>query len=96
MSKLSQFEHRFADFRRRAEFFFVMNLKHFCHHDAARKVRALVEFYSEDLIQADDVFDEFVTFHTMYRELTMEKHELNTRRILPFLIDNDMDHTFPI
>ena len=31
----------------------------------------------------------------MYRELSMEKHELNTHSILPFLIDNDMDRAFP-
>ena len=76
---VSQFEHRFADFRRMAlEKFAVMNPKHFYHPDAARKVRALAEFYSEDLSKADDVVDEFVTFRTMYRELSMEKHELNT------------------
>ena len=28
---VSQFEHRFADFRRMAEKFAVMNPKHFCH-----------------------------------------------------------------
>ena len=39
--------------------------------------------------------DEFVTFGTMYHELSMEKHELNTHSILPFLIDNDMDRAFP-
>ena len=84
---VSQFEHRFADFRRMAlEKFAVMNPKHFCHPDAARKVIALAEFYSEDLSKADDVVDEFATFRTMYRELSMEKHELNTHSILPFLI----------
>ena len=92
---VSQFEHRFADFRRMAEKFAVMNPKHFCHPDAAGKVRALAEFYSEDLSKADDVVDEFVTFRAMYRELSMEKHELNTHSILPFLIDNDMDRAFP-
>ena len=59
--------------------------------EEARKVRALAEFYSEDLSKTDDVVDEFVTFRTMYRELSMEKHELNTHSILPFLIDNDMN-----
>ena len=52
-----------------AEKFAVMNPKHFCHPDAARKVRALAEFYSEDLSKADDVVDEFVTFRTMYRDV---------------------------
>ena len=50
---------------------------------------------AEDLSKANDVVDEFVTFGTMYRELSMEKHELNTHSILPFLIDNDMDRAFP-
>ena len=63
--------------------------------EEALKVRALAEFYSEDLSKTDDVVDEFVTFRTMYRELSMEKHELNTHSILPFLIDNDMDRAFP-
>ena len=45
MSKLSQFEHRFAAFGRMAEKFAAMNLKRFCHPDAAQKVRALAEFY---------------------------------------------------
>ena len=50
---------------------------------------------AEDLSKADDVVDEFVTFRTMYRELSMEKHDLNTHSILPFLIANDMDRAFP-
>ena len=91
MSKLSQFEHRFAAFGRMAEKFAAMNLKRFCHPDAARKVRALAEFYSEYLSKADDVVDEFVTLCTMYRELSMEKNDLNTT----FLLDNDMDRAFP-
>ena len=63
--------------------------------EEALKVRALAEFYSEDLSKTDDVVDEVVTFRTMYRELSMEKHELNTHSILPFLIENDMDRAFP-
>ena len=51
--------------------------------------------YSEDMSKTDDVVDEFVTFRTMYRELSMEKHELNTHSILPFLIENDMNRAFP-
>ena len=63
--------------------------------EEALKVRALAEFYSEDLSKTDDVVDEFVTFRTMYRELSMEKHELNTHSILPFLIENNMGRAFP-
>ena len=63
--------------------------------EEARKVRALAEFYSEDLSKTDDVVDEVVTFRTMYRELSMEKHELNTHSILPFLIENNMGRAFP-
>ena len=61
MSKPSQFENCFADFRRMAEKCAVMNPKHFCHLDAARKGRVLAELYSEYFSKADDVVDEFVT-----------------------------------
>ena len=63
--------------------------------EEALKVRALAEFYSEDLSKTDDVVDEFVTFRTMYRELSMEKHELNTHSSLPFLIENNIGRAFP-
>lgn len=52
----------------------------------------LASFYSEDISKPEEVVDEFHSFCTLYSDSSMD---LKTDAILPFLIANDMDRTYP-
>lgn len=89
---LEKFKTRFSDFRQVASLFSVLNPKRFLLPDAEKKMQALARFYCDDLCDPEGAVDEFLSFCTMYSELSMD---LDTDAVLPFLISNDMHNAYP-